>query len=132
MNRPGLGNLHNGACGASAICGARRQPTGPTAIIQTTLAGASAGDERVIAMNKGRLRMCANQALKQDPTQQGKLVVTVAVAASGEVSSASVASNVGLSAQSAACMSATLRRVTFPAGSARTFTLAIVQTKDGS
>jgi hypothetical protein len=92
----------------------------------------AAGDESVITQGKPRLRICANHALNTDPTEHGKLMLTIAVAANGEVGTVTIAANTGLSAQSAACMSRAMRNLMFPTGNARTLTLAVVQTKNPS
>jgi hypothetical protein len=124
MNRfPG-----NGSCGG---VGAPLQPqtAHPAAVVSVSLTSGAAGDDHVAAALRPRFRNCANQALAQDPSQQGKLVIAAAVAANGEVTTAAVASNTGLSGNSAQCMARIVRNAQFPAGAARTIMIAIVQTK---
>jgi hypothetical protein len=58
-------------------------------------------------------RKCYQRGLEQDPTQSGKLIVSIKVDPSGEVSSASVVSNSGLSAQVASCIVSAAKRATF-------------------
>ena len=134
----------NGSCGAmpqnripgGGACGGIGAPQqqgtgvrGPTAVIAVTVTGGATGDERVVNVLRPRMRACANQALSQDPSQQGKLLVTVTVAANGDVQKADITNNAGLSAASAQCMLRGVKNATFPAGAVRTLTLAIVQTK---
>jgi hypothetical protein len=123
--RVGIGNL---SCGAAMP----RPPPVPTIDIQTAVASGSAGDTAVVTASKPALRSCANHALQSNPTlTDGKVFVSIAVAANGEVSSASVASTTGLTPETAACMAMRMRRLQFPAGEARTLTVAITQTKHG-
>jgi hypothetical protein len=49
-------------------------------------------------------RRCYQSGLNNDPTQSGKLMVQIRVGPSGEVVSASIASNAGLTPQVAACV----------------------------
>jgi hypothetical protein len=108
-------------------------PSRPAIDIQTTVAGGIGGDDRVILLARPRMRACANQALRIDPSQvEGKVVLSIAVAASGEVTTSTVVSTSGLIQSTAACMAARMRPLQFPAGSARTLTVAIVQTKSNS
>ncbi|HEY2370889.1 MAG TPA: AgmX/PglI C-terminal domain-containing protein, partial [Polyangiaceae bacterium] len=118
----------NGACGG---VGAPLQPqtAHPAAVVNVSLTSGAAGDDHVAAALRPRFRNCANQALAQDPSQQGKLVIAAAVAANGEVTTTAVASNTGLSGNSAQCMARIVRNAQFPAGAARTIMIAVVQTK---
>jgi hypothetical protein len=111
-------------------CGASREVKAPTAIIAATVTGAATGDERAIASTRPRLRTCANKGLTLDPNETGKAVITVAVAANGEVASSNVTSSNGLGAQTTACMASVLRRATFDAGAARSLVVTIVQKQD--
>jgi hypothetical protein len=58
-------------------------------------------------------KKCYQRGLDSDPTQSGKLVLMIKVAPSGEVDSATIASNSGLSSQVANCISAVARRAKF-------------------
>jgi len=60
-------------------------------------------------------KRCYQRGLQQDPTQAGRLVITIKVAPGGDVDSASVASNGGLSAQVASCIALVARRAKFDA-----------------
>jgi hypothetical protein len=58
-------------------------------------------------------RRCYQKGLDSDPSQSGKLVVTIRVAPSGEVESATISSNAGLSAGVADCIAIVARRAKF-------------------
>jgi outer membrane biosynthesis protein TonB len=116
-----IGHVGNNSCGATV-----RQPE-PTANVTAHAAGGEVtGDDRVIATLRPRLRYCGNQELKQNPDASGKIVVSVSIAASGDVTAAAVAQNMGASANVAQCMARSVRTAKFPAGSAaRTLNIAI-------
>lgn len=64
-------------------------------------------------------KRCYNTGLNVDPTQAGKLVILVKVAPNGEVDSATVSSNSGLSPTVANCIMSVARRAKFdPPGAA--------------
>lgn len=58
-------------------------------------------------------KRCYQKGLESDPTQSGKLVISIKVAPSGEVDSVSPASNSGLSGSVASCIAAVARRAKF-------------------
>ncbi len=58
-------------------------------------------------------RRCYQKGLDSDPSQSGKLVVSIRVAPSGEVESATISSNAGLSAGVADCIAIVARRAKF-------------------
>jgi hypothetical protein len=60
-------------------------------------------------------KKCYQRGLESDPTQAGKLVILIKVAPSGEVDTASVQSNSGLSTQVANCIASVARRAKFDA-----------------
>jgi hypothetical protein len=123
----GLGHM-NASCGASASCGATVQRHSPIANVSTNVSNGAAGDERVVASMRPRLRACVNQGLQQDPSMHGKVVLRVSIAANGEVTSSSVAQNNGLSDGTAQCMARALRNSTFEArsGSARSIDVTVL------
>jgi hypothetical protein len=126
---PGLGTVGN-ACGGSAAPRNTGTSTSPRAEVVVTLTGGATGDDRVVAGLRARFRACANQALTQDPSMQGKLTIMVAIAGNGEVTTANVASNSGLSETASQCMARGVRNAQFPATTnPRTVTLQITQTK---
>jgi len=134
-----MAHVTQNGCGGPAIATGRgiggATTTLPTPVIdiQASVSGGSSGDDRIVATARPRLRACANQALQTNPTLlQGKVVVSLTVGATGEVTSSTVAGNTGLSPTAAACMAARMRSLQFPAGTARTLSVAIVQTKNNS
>jgi hypothetical protein len=118
---------HNNACGATV--NPSRTTSAPQAVIAVNIVNGAPGDDRVAASLRPRFRACGNQALAQDPTQQGKLVVSAAIAANGDVNAVTIDSNSGLSASSAQCMLRAVRNASFPTGTARKIQIVIVQTK---
>jgi len=129
----GIGSLntigHSNACGAPGNVPFSSTSNATRAEVALIVGGGAAGDDHVATNLRPRFRACANQALRQDPSQQGKLVITVKIGANGEVASADVASNQGLSPASAQCMVRMVKNAQFAAGAARTLTIAIAQTK---
>jgi hypothetical protein len=118
----------NGACGGSVGPGPNAV-RGPVAAVTVTLTGGATGDDRVAASLRPRFRACANQALSQDPSMQGKLLVTATIAANGEVQKADITNNQGLSPAASQCMIRGVKNAQFNAtGAARTVTLLVVQT----
>lgn len=77
-----------------------------------------------------RARACYNAALAQDPTISGKLVLSIQVGASGEVSGVSAS---GMSGQIASCISAAARRLQFaaPGGGGSTISTSFNFVKQG-
>jgi hypothetical protein len=101
----------------------------PSAVVTVSLAGGAAGDDRLTAILRPRFRACANHGLAQDPSMQGKLIVTAAISATGDVTKADIATNQGLSPSTAECMLRGVKNAQFAAGAVRTVTVVIVQTK---
>lgn len=128
-----IGNMRNQSCGAMMPRSDTSGRTTAVATIQTILGGGIAGDDSVVGAVRPQLRACANHALQSEPTlSQGKIIVSLVVDPSGQVTSSTVASNVGLSQSGAACMAMRMRALRFPAGAARTLTVAIVQSKSNT
>jgi TonB family protein len=78
-------------------------------------------------------KRCYQKGLEADPTQSGKIVVLIKVAPNGEVDSASVASNSGLSAGVASCIASVARRAKFdpPGASGSTISVPFNFVKQG-
>jgi hypothetical protein len=70
-----------------------------------------------------RARRCYQRGLENDPTMSGKLVIGIKIDPSGEVSSASVARNTGLSSQVASCIIAGSRSAMFAQNPGGTLTV---------
>jgi len=102
---------------------------GPTAAIAVSSTGAVGTDDHVIATLKPKLRSCANQALRTDPTMTGTLVLSVLISASGDAAP-TVASSTGLNGTVSSCMGAAFRSASFATGSSHTVTVKIVQSHE--
>jgi hypothetical protein len=78
-------------------------------------------------------KRCYQKGLESDPTQAGRLVISIRVSPSGEVDSASPASNSGLSAGVAACIAGVARRAKFdpPGASGSTINVPFNFVKQG-
>ena len=127
---PALGGSSQTSIGAPRADDRRVQ--GPTGAVQLSVA-ASAGDvpdvERVLAGARGRMRHCYQKGLDSDPTMRGKVALTVRVAPNGEVMTADVTMNQGLSSVVASCAAAVTRRMRFsPTSSGASATLVISST----
>ena len=70
-------------------------------------------------------KRCYQKGLENDPTQSGRLVILIKVSPSGEVDSASVASNSGLSGGVASCIASVARRAKFDAPGASGSTISV-------
>jgi hypothetical protein len=70
-------------------------------------------------------RRCYQKGLEADPTQAGRVVILIKVSPSGEVDSANVASNSGLSAGVAGCIASVARRAKFSAPGANGSTISV-------
>jgi hypothetical protein len=71
--------------------------------------------ERVVAGLRAKFRSCYNQGLQSDPTMQGAVTISAKIAPNGEVSSADIASNSGLSDSVAKCIARAVRNANFDA-----------------
>lgn len=81
---------------------------------QTPIATAAISDaDRVIAGLRSRFRKCYETGMQGDPTMQGKVVIGARIQPNGEVQSASVESNEGLSPAVAQCIAGTVKNATF-------------------
>jgi hypothetical protein len=113
----GLAGIGGGtAAGAGTGAGTERKVEGPKGDAQ--IGGHSASvpisdADRVIASLRAGFRSCYQQGLGQDPTMSGKVVISAKVGPNGEVSSADVASNTGLSASVASCIARKVRNAQF-------------------
>ena len=81
--------------------------------------------DRVIAGLRPRFRQCYNTGLQSDPGMSGKVVIAAKVGPNGEVQSANVASNSGLSDSVASCIARAVRGATFAAPGGGVSTLNI-------
>src|SRR5262249_22679668 len=83
--------------------------------------------DRVVAGLRPRFKQCYNAGLNSDPTMSGKVVVTAKVGPNGEVSSADISSNTGLSPTVASCIANAVRRAQFtpPGGGGSTLNIPV-------
>ncbi|HZU84137.1 MAG TPA: AgmX/PglI C-terminal domain-containing protein [Polyangiaceae bacterium] len=121
--RPGAGGglqgLRGGETGgASTTAGTivKVVPVGDVQYGQSAMSVPVANAEAVIRsqIHPGA-KKCYQRGLESDPTQAGKIVILIKVAPSGEVDTATVQSNAGLSAQVANCITSVARRAKFDA-----------------
>ena len=116
----GLRGENTGGASTSAGTATKVVPVGDVQYGGSQMSVPVANAEAVIRsqMFPGAKR-CYQKGLETDPTQAGKLVILVKVAPSGEVDSATISSNSGLSAQVANCITTVARRAKFdPPGAA--------------
>lgn len=127
----GLGTIGHGACGGSAyvnpICGARAGPREPTANVLVRVIGPDpvADDQRTLQSQlRTRLRSCANNAAKRDPTTHGDLTLQLAIDAHGSVTQVDAESST-IDGGFLQCMRSATRATRFPEGAARTIHVLI-------
>jgi hypothetical protein len=125
----GLQSLHGGETGGgstSAGTAVKVVPIGDVKVENSSMSVPVSNAEAVIRsqIHPGAKR-CYQKGLESDPTQAGRLVILIKVAPSGEVDSASVASNSGLSAGVASCITAVARRAKFDAPGANGSTISV-------
>jgi len=135
----GLGGIGGGTQGSGTGQGAggETKVAGPTGVAQ--VGGASAtvpvtDADRVIAGLRPRFRACYQQGLNTDPSMSGKVTITAKVGPNGEVSSADVSSNTGLSAGVAQCIARAVRNAQFsaPGGSGSTLSIPVTFVQQGA
>jgi TonB family protein len=128
---PGLGGLGGGTRGSGdGSAGTERKVEGPKADAQVGGSTASvpiSDADRVIAGLRGRFRTCYQTGLNSDPNMSGKVIITAKVDPNGEVSSASVTQNTGLSPAVASCIANVVKRAQFnpPGGSGSTLNIPV-------
>jgi hypothetical protein len=129
---PGLGGLGGGTkgTGEGGGAGTERVVAGPKGDAQ--VGGSSAtvpisDADRVIAGLRPRFRACYQTGLNSDPNMSGKVVITAKVGPNGEVSSADVSSNTGLSQSVASCIAGVVKRAQFnpPGGGGSTLNIPV-------
>jgi hypothetical protein len=133
----GLGGLGGGTKGSGdGSAGQERKVEGPKGDAQ--LGGTSAtvpisDADRVIAGLRPRFRQCYQTGLNSDPSMSGKVIITAKVGPNGEVSSADVSSNTGLSPGVASCISNVVKRAQFnpPGGGGSTLNIPVTFVQQG-
>jgi hypothetical protein len=133
----GLSGIGGGTKGeGTSTAGAETKVAGPTGVAQVggTSATVPISDaDRVIANLRGRFRACYQTGLNSDPSMSGKVLISARVGPNGEVSSADVASNTGLSPAVAQCIAGHVRRATFsaPGGGGSTLQIPVTFVQQG-
>ena len=136
-NGGGLAGISAGnGASAQAGAGAGRDVGGPKGDVSVGSSSASvpvSGADRVIAGLRPGFRACYQTGLQSDPTMSGKVSFTVKVGPNGEVSSADVTSNSGLSDGVANCIARKLRNAQFdaPGGSGSTLQVPVSFVQQG-
>ncbi|MFO0663102.1 MAG: AgmX/PglI C-terminal domain-containing protein [Polyangiaceae bacterium] len=113
----GIGGGTKGT-GEGGGAGGERKVEGPKGDAQlggTSMSVPVNGADRVIAGLRGRFRSCYQQGLSSDPTMSGKVVISAKVGPNGEVESANVSSNTGLSPTVASCIARAVKNAQFDA-----------------
>ena len=130
----GIGGGTKGEGGGAA--GKETAVAGPTGVAQvggSTATVPISDADRVVAGLRGRFRSCYQTGLNSDPSMSGKVIISAKVGPNGEVSSADVAQNTGLSPGVASCIAGVVRRATFsaPGGGGSTLSIPVTFVQQG-
>jgi len=122
--------------GTGGTAGTETKVAGPTGVAQvggSTATVPISDADRVIAGLRGRFRNCYQQGLNSDPSMSGKVVISAKVGPNGEVSSADVSQNTGLSPTVAQCIAGVVKRATFsaPGGGGSTLQIPVTFVQQG-
>ena len=125
-----------GGSGTGAGAGTETKVAGPTGVAQvggSTATVPISDADRVIAGLRARFRSCYQTGLNSDPSMSGKVLISAKVGPNGEVSSADVASNTGLSPTVAQCIAGVVKRATFsaPGGGGSTLQIPVTFVQQG-
>jgi hypothetical protein len=125
----GLQSLHGGETGGASTTAGTAVKVVPIGDVQYGGSSASVPVSNAEAVIRSQIhpgaKRCYQRGLESDPTQSGRLVIMIKVSPSGEVDSASVASNSGLSAGVAGCIASVARRAKFDAPGANGSTISV-------
>jgi len=115
----GLQGLHGGETGGASTGAGTIVKVVPVGDVQYTGSAMSVPVANAEAVIRSQIhpnaKKCYQRGLESDPTQAGKIVILIKVAPSGEVDTATVQSNSGLSASVASCIASAARRAKFDA-----------------
>ncbi len=115
----GLQNIHGGETGGASTSAGTVVKVVPVGDVQYTGSAMSVPVANAEAVIRSQVhpgaKKCYQRGLESDPTQAGKIVILIKVAPSGEVDSATVQSNSGLSPAVATCITNVARRAKFDA-----------------
>jgi hypothetical protein len=134
---PGLGGLGGTTKGSGdGSAGQERKVEGPKGDVQmggSTATVAISNADRVIAGLRPRFKQCYQTGLNSDPGMSGKVVITAKVSPNGEVQSADVSSNSGLSQAVASCIAGHIKRAQFdpPGSSGSTLSIPVTFVQQG-
>ena len=125
----GLQNIHGGDTGGAATGAGTAQKVVPVGDVQYGGSSMSVPISNAEAVIRSQIhpgaKRCYQKGLENDPTQSGRIVILIKVSPSGEVDSASVASNSGLSGGVAGCIASVARRAKFDAPGANGSTISV-------
>ncbi|MDB4945250.1 MAG: putative abductin-like protein [Labilithrix sp.] len=134
----GLAGIGGGGKGDGTGTGAGTETkvAGPTGVAQvggSTATVPISDADRVVAGLRARFRTCYQTGLNSDPTMSGKVIISAKVGPNGEVSSADVAQNTGLSPGVAQCIAGVVKRATFsaPGGGGSTLQIPVTFVQQG-
>jgi hypothetical protein len=134
----GLSGIGGGTKGDGTGGGAGQETkvAGPTGVAQvggSTATVPISDADRVVAGLRGRFRSCYQTGLNSDPGMSGKVVINARVGPNGEVSSADIAQNTGLSPGVASCIANVVKRATFsaPGGGGSTLSIPVTFVQQG-
>jgi TonB family protein len=133
----GLQSLHGGDTGGAATNAGTATKVVPVGEVQYGGSSMSVPVSNAEAVIRSQIhpgaKRCYQKGLESDPTQSGRIVILIKVSPSGEVDSASVASNSGISPAVAACITGTARRAKFdpPGASGSTISVPFNFVKQG-
>ena len=91
-------------------------PRGEAKLNPADVTGKITNADRVIAGMRGRMRACYNSGLQQDPSMEGSIKLKAKIDEKGEVTSAEITSNTGLSTAVGTCVTNVVRRAQFEGG----------------
>ena len=122
--------------GTGGGAGAETKVAGPTGLAQvggSTATVPISDADRVVAGLRGRFRSCYQTGLNSDPGMSGKVIISAKVGPNGEVTSADVAQNTGLSPGVASCIAGVVKRATFsaPGGGGSTLSIPVTFVQQG-
>lgn len=122
--------------GTGGGAGTETKVAGPTGVAQvggSTATVPISDADRVIAGLRARFRSCYQTGLNSDPGMSGKVLISARVGPNGEVQSADVASNSGLSPSVASCIAGVVKRATFsaPGGGGSTLQIPVTFVQQG-
>jgi hypothetical protein len=125
----GLQSLHGGETGGASTTAGTAVKVVPVGDVQYGGSSMSVPVSNAEAVIRSQIhpgaKRCYQRGLESDPTQAGRIVILIKVSPSGEVDSASVASNSGLSPGVAGCIASVARRAKFDAPGSNGSTISV-------